>query len=88
LGFQWAEERLRRLFFSNCMNGLLKWLKMESLHWQSILRRYGRKGTYATCWWSYRNRSIEENLALFEGMKMDFQKEVMFYVLKLIWLIC
>jgi hypothetical protein len=33
----------------------------------------------------YRNSSIDENLALFEGMKNDFQKEVM--LLKLIWLL-
>jgi hypothetical protein len=33
----------------------------------------------------YRNRSIEENLALFEGMKMEIlKKEAMFCVLKLI----
>jgi glutaminyl-tRNA synthetase len=33
----------------------------------------------------YRNRSIEENLSLFEGMKNgDFEKEAMFCVLKLI----
>jgi hypothetical protein len=37
-------------------------------------------------WWSFRNRSIEEN-PLFEGMKMEIlKKEAMFCVLKLIWL--
>jgi glutaminyl-tRNA synthetase len=88
LGFNWAEERYAS-DYSNIVRLGCKMIKNGKAYIdsQSSEDMAAQKGTPTQPGVDgpYRNRSIEENLALFEGMKMEIlKKEAMFCVLKLI----
>jgi glutaminyl-tRNA synthetase len=73
LGFQWAEERYASDYFQQLYDWALKMIKDGKAYVdsQSSEEMAAQKGTPTQPGVDgpYRNRSIDENLALFEGMK-------------------
>jgi glutaminyl-tRNA synthetase len=70
-----GQRALRFRLFQQLYDWLLKWLKMERLT-LTVIWGYGikRKPTQPGVDGPYRNRSVQENLTLFEGMKWWFSR--------------
>ncbi|MBK0369639.1 glutamine--tRNA ligase/YqeY domain fusion protein [Flavobacterium agrisoli] len=79
LGFKWAEERYASDYFQQLYDWAVDMIKKGKAYVdsQSSEEMAAQKGTPSQAGTNspYRNRSIEENLALFEGMKKGDFKE-------------
>ncbi|MES2487880.1 MAG: glutamine--tRNA ligase/YqeY domain fusion protein [Bacteroidota bacterium] len=73
LGYQWAEERYASDYFQELYDWAITFIKkgvayVDSQSSEDMAKQKGTPSTHGTDS-PYRNRSVEENLALFEGMK-------------------
>jgi glutaminyl-tRNA synthetase len=91
LGFQWDEERFASDYFQELYDWAVEFIKKDKAYVdsQSSEEMAKQKGTPTQVGTNspFRNRSVEENLDLFERMKNgEFPEGTHIFVLKLTWL--